>query len=87
MYTFSVPESLVGYEKYYLEVQNNTLHSNGADYAIDGLRIYRTKLKIDVKRVDVCSSANLTVSTEYELCFRIWAGAFNRMRWLPLKIK
>ena len=67
MYTFSVPESLVGYEKYYLEVQNNTLHSNGADYAIDGLRIYRTKPKIDVKRVDVCSSANLTVSTEYEL--------------------
>ncbi len=74
MYTFSVPESLVGYDKYYLEVQNNTLHSNGADYAIDGLRIYRTKPKIDVKRVDVCSSANLTVSTEYELLL-------NNMGW------
>lgn len=74
MYTFSVSQSLAGYGNYYLEVQNNTIHASGADYAIDGLRIYRTKPKIDVKRVDVCSSANLTVSTEYELLL-------NNMGW------
>lgn len=70
MYSFSLSQSLDDYVEYYLEVQNNTVHSNGADYAIDGLRIYRTKPKIDVKRVDVCSSANLTVATDYELLLK-----------------
>ena len=70
MYTFTLPQSLDNYDEYYLEVQNNTAHAYGADYAIDGLRIYRTIPKIDVTRVDACSSANLTVSTDYDLLLK-----------------
>lgn len=77
MYTFTSFQSFDSYEEYYLEVQNNTAHAYGADYAIDGLRIYRTKPKIDVKRVDVCSSANLTVATDYELLLKNMGWSVN----------
>ena len=77
MYSFSLPQSLDGYVGYYLEVQNNTAHSYGADYAIDGLRIYRSIPQIDVKRVDVCSSANLTVATDYELLLKNMGWSIN----------
>lgn len=69
-YMFNLTENLNKYDEFYLEVQNNTIHSYGADYAIDGLRVYRTKPQIDVKRIDACSSANLTVSTDYDLLLR-----------------
>ena len=44
MYSFSFSERSNDFDEYYLEVQNNAIHSYGADYAIDGLRIYRSKL-------------------------------------------
>lgn len=77
MYTFTLPQSLDVYKEYYLEVQNNTAHAYGADYAIDGLRIYRTIPKIDVTRVDACSSANLTVSTDYDLLLKNMGWSIN----------
>lgn len=77
MYTFTLPQSLDNYDEYYLEVQNNTAHAYGADYAIDGLRIYRTIPKIDVTRVDACSSANLTVSTDYDLLLKNMGWSIN----------
>ena len=40
VYTFSLVQNISVYKEFYLEVQNNTIHANGADYAIDGLRIY-----------------------------------------------
>mgnify|MGYP000314375155 CR=1 FL=1 len=39
MYSFSFSERSNDFDEYYLEVQNNAIHSYGADYAIDGLRI------------------------------------------------
>lgn len=77
MYAFTISESLADYDEFYLEVQNNTIHSYGSDYAIDGLRIYRTKPQIDVKRVDACSSAQLTVSTDYDLLLRNMGWSLN----------
>lgn len=77
MYVFTLSESLTDYNEFYLEVQNNTIHSYGADYAIDGLRVYRTKPQIDVKRVDACSSAQLTVSTDYDLLLRNMGWSLN----------
>ena len=77
MYSFSLSQSLDDYVGYYLEVQNNTAHSYGADYAIDGLRIYRSIPQIDVKRVDVCSSASLTVATDYELLLKNMGWSIN----------
>lgn len=76
-YSFSLSENLSNYKEFYLEVQNNTIHSYGADYAIDGLRVYRTKPQIDVKRVDACSSAQLTVSTDYDLLLRNMGWSLN----------
>lgn len=76
-YSFSLSENLSNYKEFYLEVQNNTTHSYGSDYAIDGLRVYRTKPQIDVKRVDACSSANLTVSTDYDLLLRNMGWSLN----------
>lgn len=77
MYSFSLSQSLDDYVGYHLEVQNNTAHSYGADYAIDGLRIYRSIPQIDVKRVDVCSSASLTVATDYELLLKNMGWSIN----------
>lgn len=77
MYAFTLSESLTDYNEFYLEVQNNTIHSYGADYAIYGLRVYRTKPQIDVKRVDACSSAQLTVSTDYDLLLRNMGWSLN----------
>lgn len=77
MYTFTLSQSLDNYDEYYLKVQNNTAHAYGADYAIDGLRIYRTIPKIDVTRVDACSSANLTVSTDYDLLLKNMGWSIN----------
>lgn len=77
MYAFSLSQISNDFDEYYLEVQNNAIHSFGADYAIDGLRVYRTKPQIDVKRVDVCSSANLTVATDYELLLKNMGWSIN----------
>ncbi len=77
MYSFSFSERSNDFDEYYLEVQNNAIHSYGADYAIDGLRIYRSIPKIDVKRVDVCSSASLTVATDYELLLKNMGWSIN----------
>lgn len=77
MYSFSFSERSNDFDEYYLEVQNNAIHSYGADYAIDGLRIYRSIPKIDVKRVDVCSSASLTIATDYELLLKNMGWSIN----------
>ncbi|WP_347288135.1 hypothetical protein P8F78_10810 [Parabacteroides distasonis] len=77
MYSFSFSERSNDFDEYYLEVQNNAIHSYGADYAIDGLRIYRSIPKIDVKRVDVCSSASLTTATDYELLLKNMGWSIN----------
>jgi len=77
MYSFSFSERSNDFDEYYLEVQNNAIHSYGADYAIDGLRIYRSIPKIDVKRVDVCSSASLTFATDYELLLKNMGWSIN----------
>lgn len=77
MYSFSFSQGSNDFDEYYLEVQNNAIHSYGADYAIDGLRIYRSIPQIDVKRVDVCSSASLTVATDYELLLKNMGWSIN----------
>lgn len=50
-YTF-VLENNVEYEKYYLEIQNNEPHTDGADYAIDDIRIFRTIPKVSLVQAD-----------------------------------
>lgn len=68
-YSFSISEQQT-YEAYYLEVQNNTAHTYGADYAIDDVRVYKSKPNIKVQRYDACDAATLTVSLDYTTMLR-----------------
>ncbi|MDY3069488.1 MAG: T9SS type A sorting domain-containing protein [Parabacteroides sp.] len=58
------------YVRYALEVQNNTKDSNGADYAIDDIRIYKSLPNIEVQRENTCDASTLIVSTDYETILR-----------------
>ena len=69
-YTFSISSDQTGFEKYYLEVQNNTAHTYGADYAIDDVRVYKSKPNIEVYRENVCESSSLIISTDYATILR-----------------
>lgn len=73
-YTF-VLENNVEYEKYYLEIQNNEPHTDGADYAIDDIRIFRTIPKVSlVQADDPCdlgtNIAKVKFVTDYDLLLR-----------------
>ena len=69
-YTFTISSELQDYEEYYLEVQNNTAHTYGADYAIDDVRVYKSKPRIQVQRYDACDASTLTISSDYETLLR-----------------
>ena len=68
-YSFSISEQQT-YKEYYLEVQNNTAHTYGADYAIDDVRVYKSKPNIKVQRYDACDASVLTVSLDYTTMLR-----------------
>lgn len=60
-YTFVVDNN-VQYDKYYLEIQNNEPHTDGADYAIDDIRIFKTKPQVRlVQAGDLCETEINTV--------------------------
>ncbi len=56
----------VQYDSYKVEISNNSRGSNGADYAIDDIRVYRSLPAIDVSRLDACESSQLYVSSDYQ---------------------
>lgn len=73
-YTFVLDKD-VNYEKYYLEIQNNEPHTDGADYAIDDIRIFRTIPKVSlVQADDPCdlgtNIAKVKFVTDYDLLLR-----------------
>lgn len=56
-YSFVIDKSLDGYTNFHLEIQNNEPHTDGADYAIDDIRIFKTKPQVDlVKAGDLCET-------------------------------
>ena len=65
-YTVTLASDASDYDSYSVEVQNNTLDSNGADYAIDDIRIYKTLPDIEVHRRNECEASTLIVSTSYD---------------------
>ena len=69
-YTFSISSDQTGYVKYYLEVQNNTAHTYGADYAIDDVRVYKSKPNIKVNRENDCDASTLIVGTDHATILR-----------------
>lgn len=52
-------EKIAGCSDFRLEVQNNEPHTDGADYAIDDIRVFRTKPQVSlVQVVDPCSESS-----------------------------
>lgn len=52
-------------DEYMVEIANNTPKSNGADYAIDDIFIYKSTPDISVQREDACDASTLIVSSDY----------------------
>lgn len=58
------------YSSYKVEIQNNALNSEGADYAIDDIRVYKSLPNISVQRNDACDASTFYVSSDYENILR-----------------
>lgn len=63
-FSFDSPEE-AEYDSYILEVSNNCPNSNGADYAIDDIQVWRSTPDIRVQRRDACDASSLVVSSVY----------------------
>lgn len=63
-------DKLQGCTEFHLEVQNNEPHTDGADYAIDDIRIYKSKPNIQVRRIDKCDASTLEIKTPYSTLLR-----------------
>ena len=63
-------EAISGCSDFHLEVQNNEPHTDGADYAIDDVRIYMSTPNISVRRENACTSSTLVVSSDYGTLLR-----------------
>lgn len=72
-YTF-VLENNETFDSYYLEIQNNEPHTDGADYAIDDIRIFKTKPQVRlVQAGDLCDTEVNTVRfvTDYNRALQV----------------
>ena len=69
-YRITLTDAVQNYTDFHLEVQNNEPHTDGADYAIDDVRVYKSKPNIKVQRYDACDAATLTVSLDYTTMLR-----------------
>ena len=65
-FSFTFQDTQEGFDSYVLEIANNTPNSNGADYAIDDIRCWRSTPNIEVIREDACDASTLTISSDYE---------------------
>ena len=66
----TLTEDVENYHGFHLEVQNNEPHTDGADYAIDDVRIYKTLPNIEVYRNNNCDASTLIVGTDYATILR-----------------
>ena len=69
-YRITLTEDVQNYTHFHLEVQNNEPNSNGADYAIDDVRIYKSKPNIKVQRENECDASTLLISTDFPTILR-----------------
>lgn len=63
---FDIKPGEANYNSYLLEVANNCRHSNGADFAVDDIRIYKMNPELYVEREEACSENDLVVRAGYE---------------------
>lgn len=67
-FSFSFPNA--DYESYSVEIANNCPRSDGADYAIDDIQIWRSTPNIEVNRREACDASTLTISSDYSTILR-----------------
>lgn len=63
---FTIKPGEATYNSYLLEVANNCRHSNGADFAVDDIRIYKMNPELYVEREEACDENDLAVRAGYE---------------------
>ena len=64
-FEFIIPEVKDANEIYLVELANNCESSNGADYGIDDIQVFKSLPNISVQRQDACHSSDLLVSLDY----------------------
>lgn len=70
-YKITISSEMLGsYDEFSVEFQNNTQNSDGGDYAIDDIHIYKTLPNISVRRKDACDASTLYVSSDYATILR-----------------
>ena len=69
-YRITLSTDVENYSNFHLEVQNNEPHTDGADYAIDDVRIYKTLPNIEVYRNNNCDASTLIIGTDYATILR-----------------
>lgn len=69
-FTFNYTGTEEDYDYFILEISNNSRGSNGADYAIDNIQVWRSTPSIQVQRLDACDASTLTISSDYETILR-----------------
>ena len=78
-YSFVI-DDLQGCTDFFLEVQNNEPHTDGADYAIDDIRIFKRKPEVEIVQAgDLCDTSLKTVKygTSYSNIMRVMGLAEN----------
>lgn len=65
-FEFTIPDN-IDYESYRLELANNCQHSDGADYAVDEIRVYRSTPNINVRRKAACDASSVLLRSDYEM--------------------
>ncbi|WP_297907457.1 T9SS type A sorting domain-containing protein [uncultured Parabacteroides sp.] len=63
-------QDLDKFTEYVVDIENNTPNSDGGDYAIDDIRIYKSLPNIQVQRENACDASTLIISTNYETILR-----------------
>lgn len=71
---FSYPSGNNSYERYYLQIENNSANTKGADFCIDDIRVYMNPLEVHGKTLEpVCTSdaeAQIGLEINYELMLK-----------------
>lgn len=74
---FTIKPGEANYSSYLLEVANNCRHSNGADFAVDDIRIYKMNPELYVEREEACEPKNLVVRAGYEHILGVYGKIAN----------
>lgn len=86
-YKITLSKEIESYTDFEVEFQNNAPNTDGADYAIDDIRIYKTLPNISVRRESACDYSTLVVSADYNTLMRNmgWSENSNVLANVSLK--